>query len=61
MEEFKTRLEMAKGFLFELLKDAGLVQLYNECIVEDFFYNPLTNTSNAYRAALTIFDNIINK
>lgn len=61
MEEFMTRLEMAKGFLFELLKDAGLVQLYNDCIVEDFFFDPTTNTANAYRAALTIFDTVITK
>lgn len=61
MEELRTREEMAKGFLYELLRDAGLVQLYNEGEIESYFLEPLNNTANAYKSALTIFDNLVTK
>lgn len=60
MEELTTKIEMAKGFLYELLRDAGLLQLYSDSIIENYFFDPFSNTSNAYKAALNIFDTLIN-
>lgn len=60
MEELTTKMEMAKGYLHDLLREKGLLQLYSENIIESYFLDPFNNTTNAYKAALTIFDTLVN-
>jgi hypothetical protein len=59
MEQLNDKIDRTKCYVYQLLAEMGLMHLYSEDAIEDYYLSPIVTTADTYKAALNITDLLI--